>query len=177
MGMTFFSLVFFWASDELKAQGTQAEAQAKALAESEAQVRPHVENMTRYFTGAHAYGEAQTTQVEYMAPDGRAFLWQAGKQAVLPGEWRVEHQRYGKLVVIVVCFKFDDVKDFIPQLGRERALWQCQNASTFLRSYAAGAVEEAEGDIFGLSGRTYAPFILSPTKTSLEDLRRRMAGR
>lgn len=81
-------------------------------------------------------------QVEYLAEDGRGWVWTASfRDEVVPMEWAVPGLQDGKAVF---CFQFaaEDV-------GLPQDLRLCD----FVQKIGAGILDEAEGDAFNLSGQ------------------------
>ncbi|MBY0337671.1 MAG: hypothetical protein K2X11_13715 [Acetobacteraceae bacterium] len=108
------------------------------------------------------------TQVAYTAPDGRVFLWYPGNGVILPGRWGIAE---GASVhpwagippgTQFVCFQYGP-NTFNPATGAVGGQPQCQQVDIFRR----WQVEDAPGDVFGLSRRATPPFVLPRERTSL----------
>ena len=92
------------------------------------------------------------TQVEYLSPDGRAYLWYPGNPRILPGRWRVEKRGLGAQI----CFTY------MPQ---PVSGWSCQGGGNYLVNQA----EIVDGDPLDLEGGKL-PFVMSRTSYRLSDL-------
>ncbi len=92
------------------------------------------------------------TQVEYLSPDGRAYLWYPGNPRILPGRWRVEKRGLGAQI----CFTY------MPQ---PVSGWSCQGGGNYLVNQA----EIVDGDPLDLEGGKL-PFIMSRASYRLSDL-------
>lgn len=89
------------------------------------------------------YATAQTfypLQVEYFAPDGRAWLWYRGSDRALPGEWKLENDG------VDLCFRYGtDTRDGLT--GARGGSWRCDEQWRARQQ----VVSFVEGDPFNLS--------------------------
>lgn len=109
-----------------------------------------------------SYSKPHGTQIEYLSPDGRAFLWYPGNRRVVVGSWVVEpNDRDPKSGVI--CYSYTNAFNPVLKTSGGR---QCVLSTTFVR----GAKESLSGDVFGLSsGRI--PFVLAKDERTIAQLR------
>ncbi|MEM1364535.1 MAG: hypothetical protein AAGH82_02185 [Pseudomonadota bacterium] len=81
-------------------------------------------------------------QVEYLAKDGRGWVWTASfRDRVVPMEWAVPGLQDGKAVF---CFQFS-----AEDVGLPQDLRLCD----FVEKIGAGILDETDGDAFNLSGQ------------------------
>lgn len=106
------------------------------------------------------------TQVEYLAADGRTYLWYPGNRVVLNGAWRYAPIRAAAATLPGICFRYG-AETFNPSTGVTGGRWECEP----LAIYRRGIVEAAPGDIFDLGRRASPPFALGRERTSLKALR------
>ena len=97
------------------------------------------------------------TQVEYLAKDGRTFLWYPGNTVVLAGEWKTEGAD--------ICFRYGG-NTYNPVTKHRGGGWEC----TPLKIHTSVVVEQKKGDVFGLAGRKQVPFDLSPKRMNMAQL-------
>lgn len=81
------------------------------------------------------------TQIEYFAPDGKAYLWYPGNLVAVPSDWKVE-AKAGKTVI---CFRYPN-RSYNPVTQQFGGRWECRSSSQFGRSMTA----LIEGDEFNL---------------------------
>lgn len=107
--------------------------------------------LTQLVSGATAASRSSQhgSQVEYLAPDGRTFLWYPGNTRPLPGRWKVEQRSLGALI----CFAYPP-SSFNPATGQSGGDWQCQDGG----NYVVAQSEFLDGDPFELSSGKL-PFI------------------
>ncbi len=86
-------------------------------------------------------------QVEYLAANGRAYLWYPGNSRVVVGEW--------KKVLDEICYRYGS-NTFNPQTLRRGGGWNCSYIGK-LRNFTIGY---ADGDPFALTTRR-VPYILA----------------
>jgi hypothetical protein len=160
----------------------RAENETKvAAAREESGVRVRRERMSKaeaeaFFVGKTRVSSAfdRGSQVSYMAPDGSIYLWFPGNSVVLRGQWTLEetgaYRVYAGRPVseTSVCFRYGP--DTVNAWSGERGRKSCIPADTLARM----AFDRAEGDVFGLSQRTQAPFVLPPERATIADLRKRI---
>lgn len=86
-------------------------------------------------------------QIEYLAPDGRAFLWYPGVAAVVPGRWRGAPD--GDL-----CFSYNpQAGDGLPDAARD---WRCDA----WEAQWSDILSKEAGDVFDLAEGGVVPFML-----------------
>jgi hypothetical protein len=132
-----------------------------------------------YYAPARPY-QGHGTQIEYLAADGRAFLWYPGNKVVLSGNWRTETEprtvtdrsKERHFTVASLCFRYKTTR-INPQTGESGANWSCTPSLFYLRRKK----EEVTGDVFGLSRQGAPPFILDREATTLDALRQRVGTR
>lgn len=108
-----------------------------------------------------SYSPGHGTQVEYMAADGSTWLWYPGNKSILPGQWKVSG---GQL-----CFRYGG-NSFNPVTGHRGGGWECGS----LQTYQSTRVDMLNGDALRLKGRGKVPFQLSKSRTSFENIVRKM---
>jgi hypothetical protein len=113
-------------------------------------------NMTR--------DSAHGTQVEYVATNGKTYLWYPGNKVILPGRWKQQGSN--------ICFMYG-ANTYNPATGSRGAEWECAPS----RLYWGGIVERMEGDPLGLQRRKEVPFKLDRARTTLEKLLARVSPR
>lgn len=120
--------------------------------------------LSKLVSGATAASNSRQhgTQVEYLAPDGRSFLWYPGNRSVLDGRWKVEKNGLGA----DICFVYSG-RTFNPATGKSGANWECE----FGGNYIVRQAEFVDGDPLGLRGGKI-PFVLSREWHTLADLMR-----
>ena len=104
----------------------------------------------------------QGTQVSYLGAGGKAYLWAPGNDAILSGSWRVDPNatsRQSPQPYIAVCVQY-----------QVNAQWDCRPAEILERI----TMDHADGDVFGLEGRTAVPFRLTRDRTNIAMLRQRI---
>lgn len=93
----------------------------------------------------HFYDGSHGNQIEYLAPDGRCYLWYPGNRVIVVGEWRCDES--------LVYFRYgsDTYNAVTGVIGGD---WEpCPIAR-----WSVSIVEAVAGDIFGLEHRL--PFVL-----------------
>ncbi len=116
------------------------------------------------------------TQVEYVAPGGKSFLWFPANPLVVLGEWTLEEHtfklgtREGLAIfnLVNLCFHYAGTGT---GPGAVRGV-SCSPAYSYLKRLR----ESVEGDIFGLSRRPSPPFILDRQQTTFDTLRKKAGG-
>lgn len=115
--------------------------------------------------GKYTYSSCSTapghgTQIEYYAPNGKAFLWYPGNQRPVRSLWKLKKSgdRYK------VCAQYP-TSSYNPITKRRGGRWRCED----LAPYSGRIREIRKGDIFGLSSRKL-PFVLSPRRTTFNAL-------
>ena len=95
------------------------------------------------------YDSGHGTQVEYLARDGSANLWYPGNAVILHGRWRQQGAN--------LCFNYGP-HTYNPVTHVYGAKWECESTSL----YNSLLVEQANGDVFRLAGRSAVPYPLPP---------------
>ncbi len=117
-------------------------------------------------TTVRTYDLLHGNQVEYLAADGRTFLWYPGNSRPVVGQWRVKQTFDGA----DMCFAYG-ANTYNPVTRTSGGSWECGDASLYLNR----TDEIVDGDPIQLgSGRI--PFALSKDNIPLGALARR-AGR
>jgi hypothetical protein len=104
----------------------------------------------------------QGTQVSYLGAGGKAYLWAPGNDMVLSGNWRIDPRATSPrsaLAYVAVCFQYGSSTQ-----------WDCRPAELFERI----TMDHADGDVFGLEGRTAVPFRLARDRTNIAMLQQRI---
>src|SRR5215831_15305797 len=104
----------------------------------------------------------QGTQVSYLGAGGKAYLWAPGNDTVLSGTWRVDPNAtspQSRLAYVAVCVRY----------GGSTA-WDCRPAEILERI----TMDQADGDVFGLEGRSAVPFRLVRDRTNIAMLQQRL---
>lgn len=120
------------------------------------------------------------TQVEYIAPNGTTFLWYPGNDTILRGTFNVlwenasaeiddpQEGRYrGQINLNYVCFRYA-ANSYNPVTGHRGGGFEC---GSYARQREA-LRETRKGDVFGLAGRTKAPFPLGREPQSVAALQK-----
>ncbi len=114
------------------------------------------------------------TQVEYLAPGGRSYLWYPGNQAVVAGTWSLRNRELkefggGSYQRPEICYNYSNAS-YNPVTGKSGGL-ECSELSNF----SIYIEEMAPGDPFRLaSGKV--PFPLDKRSTTLDALFARKSG-
>lgn len=102
------------------------------------------------------YSTQHGTQIEYLSPDGKTYLWYPGNRALVVGRWRTETgQRTGSGRI---CFKYPS-RSFNPATKTFGGSWSCRRAADFIW----GEEEYVRGDPLRLSSGQL-PYILPKGK-------------
>jgi len=102
----------------------------------------------------------QGTQVSYFGAGGKSYLWAPGNDTVLSGTWRVDPNAtspQSRLAYVAVCAQYGGSADCRPAEILERI-----------------TMDQADGDVFGLEGRSAAPFRLARDRTNIAMLQQRL---
>ena len=97
------------------------------------------------------------TQIEYISPEGGAYLWYPGNSVILPGRWKLDDGR--------MCFAYGP-NTYNPVTGTSGGDWECASVAFYFRPIT----ERAKGDVLGLQGRGRVPFDLPREQTSLAEI-------
>lgn len=117
-----------------------------------ASAAPNIANRTQL-----SYEPVHGTQVEYIAVDGSSWLWYPANAVILRGAWRFEEAD--------ICFLYGADGDR-PVTRNTEGNWDCVPYEV----YHATVIESRKGDIFALQRRADAPFKLSRSRLSLDQL-------
>ena len=102
----------------------------------------------------------QGAQVSYLGAGGRAYLWAPGNDTVLSGTWRVDPNatsRQSRIAYVAVCVQYGGSADCRPAEILERI-----------------TMDQADGDVFGLEGRSAVPLRLARDRTNIAMLQQRL---
>lgn len=78
-------------------------------------------NATIVTRDANQYRPQYGTQIEYLSPDGKTYLWFPRNQRIVQGEWKVQPNASGKSDV---CFRYGaNSRD--PVTGKTGGAWEC----------------------------------------------------
>jgi len=103
----------------------------------------------------------QGTQVSYLGAGGKAYLWAPGNDTVLSGNWRVDPRATSarsSLAYVAVCTQYGS--------GAQ----DCRPAELLERI----TMDHADGDVFGLEGRSAVPLQLARDRTNIAMLQQRL---
>jgi hypothetical protein len=104
----------------------------------------------------------QGTQVSYLGAGGKSYLWAPGNDTVLSGTWRVDpnaRSPQSRLAYVAVCAQYGG-----------SAQWDCRPAEILERI----TMDQADGDVFGLEGRSAVPFRLARDRTNIAMLQQHL---
>ncbi len=102
----------------------------------------------------------QGTQVSYLGAGNKAYLWAAGNDTVLSGTWRVDPNAtspQSRIAYVAVCVQYGGSADCRPAEILERV-----------------TMDQADGDVFGLEGRSAVPLRLPRDRTNIAMLQQRL---
>jgi hypothetical protein len=102
----------------------------------------------------------QGTQVSYLGAGNKAYLWAAGNDTVLSGTWRVDPNAtspQSRIAYVAVCVQYGGSADCRPAEILERI-----------------TMDQADGDVFGLEGRSAVPLRLVRDRTNIAMLQQRL---
>jgi hypothetical protein len=119
-----------------------------------------------------SFAPGHGTQVSYLQPDGMEFLWYPGNAVVLPARWDIvarTTRTEPRKEYADICFKYG-TNTYNPVTNQVGGKWECRPAHFNARF----TVDRADGDIFGLAKRRTVPFVLSPERTSIAELRQKL---
>ena len=135
-----------------------------ALAAAYAHAQPAGEAETRKFVSCRTlvtWTGPQGTQVSYLGAGGKSYLWAPGNDTVLSGNWRVDPRATSarsSLAYVAVCVQYGG--------GAQ----DCRPAELLERI----TMDHADGDVFGLEGRSAVPFRLARDRTNIAMLQQRL---
>ena len=130
------------------------------------EVEAHIEGKTG--RTIMTYGWAHGTQIEYVATDGRAYLWYPGNSRAVPSLWEVQHRGLFTSSFHRICGKYP-TRSYNPVTREYGGYWQCDS----INAWAKRIPETREGDIFNLSSGK-VPWVLSKDKTTFDELLAKM---
>ncbi len=152
-----------------------------------AEARAHYAGFT-----VKSYSPDHGTQVEYMSPDGRCFLWYPGNRIVLPCKWKVNKQpaktvfdkKRPNITTPHVCYSYPE-NSYNPVTKQRGSAWQCRQALvtstdkngkiTFMLpapGFHPATVDKIKGDPFALARRKAVPFVMQKKTYSFPDLKK-----
>jgi hypothetical protein len=102
----------------------------------------------------------QGTQVSYLGAGGKSYLWAPGNDTVLSGTWRVDPNAtspQSRIAYVAVCVQYGGSADCRPAEILERV-----------------TMDQADGDVFGLEGRSAVPLRLARDRTNIAMLQQRL---
>jgi hypothetical protein len=102
----------------------------------------------------------QGTQVTYLGAGGKSYLWAPGNDTVLSGTWRIDPNAtspQSRIAYVAVCVQYGGSADCRPAEILERI-----------------TMDQADGDVFGLEGRTAVPLRLARDRTNIAMLQQRL---
>lgn len=106
------------------------------------------EDARTYFSGntIRTHDSFHGTQIEYHAPDGRAYLWYPGNKGAVPSLWKTQSSGDGG---VQLCYKYPS-NSFNPSTQNFGGEWECGAVYVRVRTQR----ERVVGDPFNLrSGR------------------------
>jgi hypothetical protein len=104
----------------------------------------------------------QGTQVSYFGAGGKAYLWAHSSDSVQSGTWRVDPNAtspQSRIAYVAVCVQYGGG----PQ-------WDCRPSEILERI----TMDQADGDVFGLEGRSAVPVRLPRDRTNIAMLQQRL---
>ncbi|MGL4636887.1 MAG: hypothetical protein ACRCWF_12965 [Beijerinckiaceae bacterium] len=155
---------------------TKADAAARSIQLADAskltrdQARAAIHNRTTL-----SLSSSHGPQISFKAPDGKIYLWYPGNRMILQGEWQLEIRRIRnnttgqEIELAAYCYRYG-ANTYNPATGSRGAQWECASAAQSL----ARTTESAEGDIFGLAGRSAPPFVLTRDDETFEKVRAKL---
>jgi hypothetical protein len=102
----------------------------------------------------------QGTQVSYLGAGGKAYLWAHSNDSVLSGTWRIDPNAtspQSRIQYVAVCVQYGGSPDCRPAEILERI-----------------TMDQADGDVFGLEGRSAVPLRLARDRTNIAMLQQRL---
>src|SRR3954469_16644398 len=102
----------------------------------------------------------QGTQVSYLGAGGKLYLWAPGNDTVLSGTWRIDPNAtspQSRIAYVAVCVQYGGSADCRPAEILERV-----------------TMDQADGDVFGLEGRSAVPLRLARDRTNIAMLQQRL---
>jgi hypothetical protein len=122
---------------------------------SDHEVTALVRNKTMLFTG-----NGLSSRVEYLAADGRAYLWLINTNASAPTSWTLDANK-------TICVSYPDHPSNLKRLGKP----QCSSIATWDQD----VIGRADGDVFGLSSGK-VPKVMASFPMQLEKLRQELGA-
>jgi hypothetical protein len=134
-----------------------------ALAATCARAQIVGESETRKFVSCRTlvtWTGPQGTQVSYLGAGGKSYLWAPGSDTVLSGTWRIDPNAtspQSRRAYVAVCVQYGGSPDCRPAEILERI-----------------TMDHADGDVFGLEGRSAVPLRLARDRTNIAMLQQRL---
>jgi hypothetical protein len=104
----------------------------------------------------------QGSQIIFMGPRGKTYLWYAGSAEILEGRY------YSGMRENTICFRYGADR-YNPITGLPAGSSECTPRS----GYSALLQQTIPGDVFNLAGRRAAPFALGRGRTTLQSAARK----
>lgn len=164
----------------------------KLAASNAAQEKVTIAEARKHYAGftVKSYDTSHGTQVEYMSPDGRCYLWYPGNTRVLPCKWKIAKkpkkvwpgQNDKTINVTHVCYSYPE-NSRNPVTGHRGSAWQCSQAVVptihadgtvtmgIPAGFAPSTVDKVNGDPFGLARRSAVPFVMEKKTYSFSELK------
>lgn len=123
----------------------------------------------------HAWNGGHGTQIEYLAGNGRAYLWYPGNESVVVASWSLRNRDQktiggGSYQIPEICYTYSKAT-YNPVTRKSGGNLECSSLSVF----SIYIDEMAPGDPFGLaSGKV--PFPLDKRSTTLDALYAKKSG-
>lgn len=151
-----------------------------------AEARTHYAGFT-----VKSYDTDHGTQVEYMSPNGRCYLWYPGNRVVLPCKWKITRQpaktvfdkERAEVDIPHVCYSYPE-NSYNPVTKQRGSGWQCSPALAASTSesgditfrlpapgFHPATVDKIKGDPFALARRKAVPFVLQKKTYSFAELK------
>jgi hypothetical protein len=102
---------------------------------------------------------SQGTQIVYLGPRGKTYLWYQGSSEVLEGRY------YSGMMENTFCLRYGPDR-YNPVTGLPAERSEC----TPWAAFGALMMQQVQGDIFGLSNRRDVPFALTRSTATIEAL-------
>ena len=138
-----------------------------ALATAYAYAQPVTEPEARKFFSCRTivtWTAPQGTQVSYLGAGGNAYLWAPGNDTVLAGNWRIDPRATSPrspLTYVAVCVQYE---------AQNGGRWDCRPSEMVERV----TIDQADGDVLALEGRSAAPFRLTRDRANIAMLQQRI---
>lgn len=116
------------------------------------------------------FSAGQGTQVSYLSPTGKVYLWSPGNDTVLSGNWRIDPRAssgQSARTYVALCFQYETDT---PAMGQTADQRECRPAEMMERA----TIDHADGDVFALAGRSAVPFRLPRDRANIATLQQRL---